>query len=618
MSHKVNKLILDITGSKRNDALSLQNRMSLFANNELIPELERIFEKLIPNDRLIKVDKLEININALKLDESLEKQILEQIGQFFESTDSFELQQQIPELSQFSKLIETSNETTHFESSQLSQQESAVLSELNSHLKQTTFSLEKEKAKNAYTTLIHFLKTGSLPWNVSELNKTTLVEFIRDIVNISELKQNLIQNILPGKPEYIQRLLNYISKEQLQKLFFPASSQTLSKLTTVLLEYANILTESTQINAFSDLQELSFQLNLNLLIEKQNNVSLLEISEYFEAKLIQEKPLEIVSSEVKFHSTVLDLLQLFIPEKLDFTSTDKGTVKDTVSNESETKFKKVEELNILTTEAENKLHSKEFTDSVNPTPYTEQTDLSEKNFVPLDNSFDSFFSQIKKSQNYEHSSNLKSEEVQKEFADETKTLEQRLKEFYELQKIELQTKRIHTETTDEDIKDIYYIENGGLVLLAPYFGHLFKALNLRDEKGFLNKNAQLKALTLTNYICTGNDEVLEHQIPLNKILCGFQPNEAVILDIKLNDEEKKQADELIEAAVKHWAVLKNTGVDAFRSTFIKRKGILSSAAEGNWLLRIERTAFDVLLDTLPWPISVHRYSWMKKLLTVEW
>jgi hypothetical protein len=42
------------------------------------------------------------------------------------------------------------------------------------------------------------------------------------------------------------------------------------------------------------------------------------------------------------------------------------------------------------------------------------------------------------------------------------------------------------------------------------------------------------------------------------------------------------------------------------------------SAGHHWALIVETKAYDVLLDTLPWRISMIRLSWMTDMLAVQW
>jgi len=71
------------------------------------------------------------------------------------------------------------------------------------------------------------------------------------------------------------------------------------------------------------------------------------------------------------------------------------------------------------------------------------------------------------------------------------------------------------------------------------------------------------------------------------------------------------------AVINHWEVLKNTSADGLREAFLQRRGKLSRV-DGGWLMQVEQRAIDVLLNKLPWGISIIKLPWMNEMLFVEW
>jgi hypothetical protein len=65
-------------------------------------------------------------------------------------------------------------------------------------------------------------------------------------------------------------------------------------------------------------------------------------------------------------------------------------------------------------------------------------------------------------------------------------------------------------------------------------------------------------------------------------------------------------------------VLRNTSPDGLRGTFLIRSGKLCLRDGGDWSLQVESNSFDILLDQLPWGISMIKLPWMEKMLWVEW
>jgi hypothetical protein len=160
-----------------------------------------------------------------------------------------------------------------------------------------------------------------------------------------------------------------------------------------------------------------------------------------------------------------------------------------------------------------------------------------------------------------------------------------------------------------------YIENAGLVLLHPFLPQFFTALEIAAENNLLQPD---RALCLLHFLAAGRSFAPEYELILPKILCNIPLATPVESDIVLTDMEKEEATALLEAVIRHWEVLQNTSPDELRGTFFLRSGKVSLRNDGDWLLQVETKAFDILLDHLPWGISMIKLPWMPRILWVEW
>ncbi len=159
---------------------------------------------------------------------------------------------------------------------------------------------------------------------------------------------------------------------------------------------------------------------------------------------------------------------------------------------------------------------------------------------------------------------------------------------------------------------------GGLVLLGPYLPSLFnEAGYLNEENTFINKEAAYRAVFLLHYICTGKTKAPEYALPLHKLLCGLPFNKSIPKSIRLTKKEKQEADELLDAMAEQWTSLRSPYGDAIRQNFMQRTGIIERK-DNAWLVRIQRTSLDILMDSLPWSISVIRLPWIQHLIQTEW
>lgn len=162
-----------------------------------------------------------------------------------------------------------------------------------------------------------------------------------------------------------------------------------------------------------------------------------------------------------------------------------------------------------------------------------------------------------------------------------------------------------------------YLDNAGLVLLWPYLPRFFQAIDLADAKNFPGDEQRERAVLMLQYLVSGETQFPEYALLLNKLLCGWPLPEPVVGGIDIHERERREADELLDAVIKNWKTLKNTSRGGLREAFLQREGRLVRDDLG-WQIKVNRTAVDVLLESLPWGIGLVRLPWMKAALRVEW
>ncbi|MCP4694352.1 MAG: hypothetical protein GY859_40350 [Desulfobacterales bacterium] len=165
--------------------------------------------------------------------------------------------------------------------------------------------------------------------------------------------------------------------------------------------------------------------------------------------------------------------------------------------------------------------------------------------------------------------------------------------------------------------DELYIGNAGLVLLWPFLPRFFKNLGLIEDKRFIDREARERAALLLQHATDGAEEIPEHLLLLNKILCGVNMAHPLEKDLHITANERAECENLLRAVIENWPILKNMSTPGFQQTFLQREGALSLRG-GGWLLRVEQKTHDVLLDKLPWTIHVVKLKWMDDILYVEW
>ncbi len=162
-----------------------------------------------------------------------------------------------------------------------------------------------------------------------------------------------------------------------------------------------------------------------------------------------------------------------------------------------------------------------------------------------------------------------------------------------------------------------YVINSGVVLLHPFLEMYFDELLLLKERDFINLDARKKAVLLLHYLSTGETEMAEYDLLLQKIICGLPLEETLPNNMELTEEESEESEKLLQSVINHWAPLKNTSSEGLRSTFLQREGKVEKKENG-WLLTVESKTVDILLDKLPWGFSTLRLPWMKDMISVDW
>jgi Contractile injection system tape measure protein len=163
------------------------------------------------------------------------------------------------------------------------------------------------------------------------------------------------------------------------------------------------------------------------------------------------------------------------------------------------------------------------------------------------------------------------------------------------------------------------VRAAGLVLLHPFLPALFDATGLRAPQSPALAPADLpRAAALLWWLATGEDEVLECQLGLVKVLLGLRPEDPLLVGPGLlSAGDRAEGEALLRAATGHWRVLKGTGVEGLRRSFLARGGLLRAEDLG-FRLQVEPAAFDLLLGHLPWGLSVIKLPWMSRPLFTEW
>ena len=179
-------------------------------------------------------------------------------------------------------------------------------------------------------------------------------------------------------------------------------------------------------------------------------------------------------------------------------------------------------------------------------------------------------------------------------------------------------KIINSQPTSNDIpNDGIFIVNAGIVLAHSFIGFLFKRLGLVEANNFKDADAQIKAIFLLHYLSTGNTTAAEHELVLCKLLCAYPINTPIPSEQIFLQAEFEEANNMLVALLQQWNKLQNTSIEGLRESFLQRKGKIFTKGE-RVIVQVEQSSLDILLDYLPWNLSIIKLPWMKEIVHVEW
>jgi hypothetical protein len=163
-----------------------------------------------------------------------------------------------------------------------------------------------------------------------------------------------------------------------------------------------------------------------------------------------------------------------------------------------------------------------------------------------------------------------------------------------------------------------FVNHAGLILLHPFISPFFEATGVKQTGSQAIATNQARAAALLHFLATGQEELYEYELSLIKILLGLEPETTLLVGEGLMQEgDREEAETVLQSVITYWTVLRNTSVDGLRSSFLQRSGLLRKT-DNSWKLQIEPQPFDMLLEHLPWSISIIKLSWMKYPLYTEW
>lgn len=173
------------------------------------------------------------------------------------------------------------------------------------------------------------------------------------------------------------------------------------------------------------------------------------------------------------------------------------------------------------------------------------------------------------------------------------------------------------EEEEESDQENLYVTNSGLVLLWPFLSQYFTMLGLLEKDEFTSISASIRGVHLLQFLCSGSEEHAEHELVLNKILCGLPITLPIDSSFEISPKEKELSESMLLGVLQNWARMKESSIEALRETFLIRSGIVAFEEE-TIDLRVEKKTVDVLLEGMPWSFTIIKLPWMKKPIRTVW
>ncbi len=594
MTHLIKKQLIEFKLNEGSDAFRMQHLISSHFNHKILPAIESIFNDYCREDEVLKLDKLEIDLGAISIAEMEQNNLDEKIVAAFKT-----------KLREKLALVTTSKSATR-----------------------------ESMAMNICRQWITYMQTGYLPWNTLEINEAwhqqVLEALATDYASITMLR-NLVSNhssvghrIAQQHTEvFLTKLVEIITAKNQHQL--PAIAEELYVIIKALnksheppiqsrIILIKAIWQQVLIDASADPNNFStetFALKLlrpyitGLTIEstvQQESLSQLTLLRQTLSSLFKEKNIpHLNKTSLTDSATLLQKENLIAIEKeKELTQKIKdipiNEVKKSIDNDVEKETKKAEKRkkSVEKKQDQNKSVSDKETETFST--------LKESN---IDKTMEDKI-------NVERTGNISDQGIE-----EQRTLFQNLIKNIlpgnNLSKETISNKALQELIPEEGI----FINHAGIVLSHPFLIHLFGRLNWLHNKKFIDEEKRQKAVFLLHYLASGQPNAAEHSLALYKILCAHPLDLPMPAEVDFAEEELAEATDMLTALILQWSKLQNTSINGLREGFLQRKGKLY-IKNTEPFLQVETSAIDVLLDYLPWNLSMVKLPWMKEILRVEW
>ncbi|WP_378176253.1 contractile injection system tape measure protein [Aquimarina sp. SS2-1] len=555
--HIINKIFFEVNTPDTKTAYYLKDHLDVFLKQDVLPTIQNFFDGLsaTADNQIQRFEKLELHINS--------KDVKDQ------------LQLQLAIIKSLQKQIAQAKSETTFEE------------------KEKGFSaITKEKSE--VETFFYFLRTGQNPWWDSERDIKDN-SFLETLVSSKIFKDNLSESL--ANPYIRQRLIYQFSDEVLIRFFNRSMSNP----------HFPIILRNSKVREQYWTAVAGYIINPDIQSLQRAMVKI--FNELSKDHKLEKNVYGVVTKEIiqVFDDIQKDTRFQYRINPEQFLKTKKvlmKTVEKIVSDQFRTIQKEVNKVDVFKSLTNEGLR-KEFKGLLDIS-FLDQTIVRciKRALDVVDDTLQEFKKEI-----IHFTSELISEKLELleyhtvKISDESIALNQH-QEFNREEAIE----------QDAAI----YIKNAGLVVLHPYLNRFFSTLKLLKENGKIKPEKVETAIHLLHYLATKIECQSENELVFEKFLCGYPLYKPIRKNVRLSEKMKEEAENLLKATINNWTALKNTSPDGLRENFIKRSGKLILDDPAKYRVVVERKTQDILLEKLPWNITILKLTWIDRLVFVEW
>lgn len=191
-------------------------------------------------------------------------------------------------------------------------------------------------------------------------------------------------------------------------------------------------------------------------------------------------------------------------------------------------------------------------------------------------------------------------------------------------------KKIEIKTTNEVKQDNSAIKKAvnqgtrfatglcGMIMLAPYYGTLFRRMNLIENNNFKSETEQLKAYSIIFQLAKLHEETpTDYQDLVPRIIVGIPPEATVTGIVQLSEEELEEIEKFLTAVKAQWKLMNNVSLRGFIQSFLLRTGKVWKEGD-KWKIEVDTHGADIILKTVPWGFSFIKYPWNPYIIETKW